>query len=283
MLTYEIMGLLALGIIWVNTLLLAGAALTPLGDLLGRLRRWRNSGLMRATVVEGAEDGVFARYEVEQTGHKAADDDKRAAIAFHDRAYRSFVYGGRVEVEGEALEVSLPEAGRDGEVWVSAAEKAQDAACPDADAFEVAYRSSRKAKGWRRTVRHDVTVGDEVFVHLRRDGDRLVAPEGGPVVCATFDPRPWCRAKAALVVGFQLLVLVLAGAITYLALYPPLFGTVSTIGGVAGLIYFVTIQPVGVSVRETTLAPPVAALRGSWLRPEDQTSPRAARPLPNGT
>lgn len=280
MLSYEIMGLLALGVLWINTLLLAGAALTPLGELLGRLRRMRRDGLIDATVVAGAEGGVFARYEVEQTGHKAADDEDRPAIAFHDRAYRSFVFGGRVEVEGDELEVAVD----DGEVWISATDKAEASACPGAEAFEAAYASARKAKGWRRLVQRDVAVGAPVLLHLRRDGQRLVAPEDGPAMVATFDPRPWCRAKAALVVGFQLLVIALASGITYLALYPPLFGTVSTIGGVAGLVYFITVQAVGVSLRETALLPPVAPLRGSWLRPEGASLTRAARrPVPNGT
>ena len=75
-------------------------------------------------------------------------------------------------------------------------------------------------------------------------------------------------------------MLCLAGGITYLALYPPLFGTVSTIGGVAGLVYFLTIQAVGVAVREITVAPPRAALRGCWLRPQE---PSVGEAVPNGT
>jgi len=265
MLSFEIMGLLALGILWVNTLLLAGAALSPLRELFGRLRRWRRDGLMQAIVVAGTEDGALARYEVEQTGHKAADDDDRPAILFHDRAYRSFVYGGRVTIDGD--EIAL-EPSDDGEVWLTAAEKAEAGACPDAAAFDEAYPNARKAKGWHREVRRDLREGDAIYVHARRDNGRLVAPEGAPMMLATHDPRGWCRARAALVIGFQLMVLAMAGGITYLALYPPLFGTVSTIGGVVGLLYFITIQAVGVSVREMTLAPPKTALRGSWLRPE---------------
>lgn len=283
MLTYEIMGLLALGILWVNTLLLAGAAITPLRELLGNLRRWRRDGLITATVVEGAEDGVLARYEVEQTGHKAADDDDRAAIAFHDRAYRSLVFGGRVEVDGELLALEPTD---DAEIWLTTTEKEQAAACPDAAAFDDAYPQARKAKGWRRRVTHDLRPGDAVLVHARRDGDRLLPPQDAPLLVATHDPRGWCRGKAAVVIGFQLLVLGLASGITYLALYPPLFGTVSTIGGVAGLLYFITIQAVGVTVRETTLAPPRAGLRGSWLRPEGaraEIATRGGQALPNGT
>lgn len=283
MLTYEIMGLLALGILWVNTLLLAGAALTPLGELLGYLRRWRRDGLLRAEVLEGNDDGVLARYEVEQTGHKAADDEDRHAIAFHDRAYRSLVLGGRLDVDGEQLALEQTD---DAEVWLTATEKKAAAGCPGASAFEDAYPQARKAKGWRRHVRHDLRTGDRVVVHACREGDRLVPPADGPLVIATHDPRGWCRAKVALVLGFQLMVLALASGITYLALYPPLFGTVSTIGGVAGLAYFLTIQAVGVALREATLAPPRAALRGSWLRPEgthDELAARDGEPVPNGT
>ena len=198
MLTYEIMGLLALGILWVNTLLLAGAAITPLRELLGNLRRWRRDGLLVGEVVRGAEDGVLARYEVEQTGHKAADDDDRAAIAFHDRSYRSLVLGGGVEVDGEQLEIEPAE----GEVWLTAAEKNAAAACPDPGAFEEAYPQARKAKGWRRHVRHDIRRGDTVFLHAAREGDRLRPPEDAPLLVATHDPRGWCRSRAALVIGF---------------------------------------------------------------------------------
>ncbi|HZO12649.1 MAG TPA: hypothetical protein VFB62_05315, partial [Polyangiaceae bacterium] len=62
---------------------------------------------------------------------------------------------------------------------------------------------------------------------------------------------------------------------TYLALYPPIFGTVSIVGGALGLVFFLLVQPAGTAIRDAVRVPSVAQLRGSWVRPksEGQGSP----------
>jgi hypothetical protein len=275
MLSYELMGVFALGVLWVNSLLIIGAALSSLRRLLRRLGAWRRDGLMAATVVS---EGVFARHEIEQTGHKAADDAGDIAIVFHDRNSNSSLLGGEIELDGERAVV---EPGEDVEVWVTRDEQRAAAACPSAEAFAAAYKASRKARGHRRKVVTELGEGDAIRVHgVVRDG-RLVAPVGLPLVVASFDPRSWCRRRVALILAFQLTVLGLVSGITFLALYPPVFGTVSTLGGMLGLVYFLGIQPIGVAVRESTRLPPDAPLRGSWSDEHgaDADQPMARRAL----
>lgn len=254
MLTKELMGLLCLAILWINTLLLIGAQVGPLRDLTSRLRRLARS-LTQTRVVRGDADGALATHRVTQVGRKLAKQD---AILFHDRSYHSDVHGGSVEHEGRVIEV--PPA--DGEVWISQSERQRAAMCASSEAFDRALAPSRKAKGFVRDVTMSLCEGASVW--LCSDVDRAEAP----LWLSDFDPRPWCRRRVALVLGYQLGVLALASGITYLALYPPLFGVVSTIGGVVGLLYFVLIQPVGVLVRERVLPQHQAHLRGEWKRPK---------------
>src|SRR5262245_24231097 len=105
MLTREVMGLLCLAILWVNTLLVVLAAFGPLREHLAVLARIRRHGLRRGRVVRGCEDGVFARHTVAQVGRRASDDADRQAILFHDRDYQSRLFGGAVAIEGEELAV----------------------------------------------------------------------------------------------------------------------------------------------------------------------------------
>ncbi len=253
MLTLELMGLLALGILWVNTLLVAGAALTPLGEMWSRLRR----NLRPAEVTAGNDDGVVAAHVIEQVGRKAADDDARQAILFHDCTYRSELAGGALSVDGETIELTSSASKNAIEVWVSPAERKERAeAIGD---FDTAYKAARKAKGYRREVRSTVRVGQQVWF-AAGTGD-------SPPVLATFDPRSFLRGRIAMVFAFQLAMVALSGAATFLALYPPVFGTMSTVGGVLGLVHFLLVmQPLGVTVREACLLPHVAVTRGSWVK-----------------
>jgi hypothetical protein len=249
MLTFEIMGVLALGILWVNTLLVVGAALTPLGELWSRLRRTWRSG----EVTEGADDDVLACHVVEQVGRKASDDAARQAILFHDRGYRSEVFGGSIELEDETLEIE-PDA--QAEVWIPAAERRERAESPPGD-FDEAYRASRRAKGFQQQVRSPIRAGQPVWV-----------AEGDVPVLSSFDPRSWLRGRMAMVVAFQLGMIAISALATWMALYPPVIeGTVSKLGGLLGLVHFLLVmQPLGVSVREASLLPHQAIVRGSWVK-----------------
>ena len=157
---------------------------------------------------------------------------------FHDKAYRSVV-------DGEP-----------GEVWVTAAAKRDAAACASRETLDSALTQARKAKGYARTVNVEVAAGQTVWT-----------AEG---FVSTFDPASWAYRRVALVVAYQLFVLASVAAITFVATYPPVFGTVSTIGGVAGLLWFVLIQPLGVAAQEAVLLPHEAILRGSWTGPKPE-------------
>lgn len=251
MLTLEIMGLLGLAILWVNTLLVVGAALTPLAELLSRLRR----GFRRGEIEEGADDGVLAAHVVEQVGRQASDDAARQAILFHDRAYRSELAGGVVALDGERLSL---DAGAPVEVWFSQEEKRERAESAASD-FDEAYRASKKAKGFVRDIACALREGQPVW--LAQGSDRA------PLLLASFDPRGFLRARIAIVIGFQLAMLAISALLTWLCLHPPVFGTVSTVGGALALVHFLLVmQPLGVTVRELALLPHQAIVRGTWVK-----------------
>ncbi len=256
MLTQELMGLLGLGILWVNTLLVVLAARTPLAALISGARR----KLQRAVVVEGADDGTFAVHVVQQVGRKASDDAGRQAILFHDRGYRSEVAGGVLHVEGGGRVVV--DADQAGQIWVPREERLQLSEFPGAE-FDDAYRMSQKAKGYARELRSHVREKQTVwFAPATEDANMLVA---------TFDARGWLRARVAMVITFQLGMLSLSALATWLCLYPPIFGPVSTAGGLLGLVHFLLImQPLGVTVREAALLPHEGIVRGSWAKPDSE-------------
>src|SRR5262245_50221061 len=98
MLSKEVMGALALGILWVNTLLIAAAAYQDLRALLARRRQLgaasaQGIGLYHGRVARGrGEGGAFAVHRIEQVG-RAADGEERV-ILFADRSAEGEVFGG---------------------------------------------------------------------------------------------------------------------------------------------------------------------------------------------
>ncbi len=248
MLSRELMGLLALAILWVNTLLVAGAAFGRWRELRRRLGAMARDGVVEGTV---AGDAPLAWHEIEQVGRKASDDADRQAILFHDRRFTSVVVGGRVATaDGD---VGIAAEHERAEVWIAAEAHARAAACASDAEFDAAYLKSQKPRGFERIVRCEVGPGDRVWIHA-------------PCLVATFDPRPWCRRSTRLLLGFVAAVLLGAGAVTALALHPPLFGTVSTVGGALGLAYFLLVQPAGTAARDAVRVPCEAYLRGSWVK-----------------
>src|SRR5262245_57472118 len=96
------MGVLALGIVWVNTLLVVAAAWKELQALAARKRRFTplrpgeaGVGLIQGEIVAGPEPGsAFARHEVEQVGRQASGGGP--VILFADRGYKGTVLGGTI-------------------------------------------------------------------------------------------------------------------------------------------------------------------------------------------
>jgi hypothetical protein len=255
MLSREVMGGLCLAILWVNTLLIAAAAGQRLAALLRLGRDLREVVRGRVTRAEG---GALAVVRVDQVGRAAGDGE---AIVFHDRRSAGEVRGGAIEVEGGG-ELLVP-AHDEAEVWLDADRMARAGACPSAEAYEEAVDPARKARGFCRTIVAEVEVGATVYV-------------SGALV-ATMDPRALCARKAALAAGFIVGELTLAAGCTAAALWPPAFGTVSTIGGVLCLGFFLAVQPAGTALRDAVLVPSRAMVRGQWARRREGRAGAAAR------
>jgi hypothetical protein len=126
-------------------------------------------------------------------------------------------------------------------------------ACRSRKGFEEAYAQAAKAKGYARTVVAPMKPGATVFM-------------ANDVLVASMDPRELLARKAAMGAAFIAVELLGAAACTALALYPPLFGLVSTIGGALGLAFFVLVQPAGTAARDAMLVPSLAPVRGQWVR-----------------
>jgi hypothetical protein len=279
MIPYDWMGLFALGILWLNTLLVVGAAFGPL-----RLLLERRSSAARSLVAACVERGEpLAYHEVEQVGRRAADDGDRRAILFHDRRFHAEAPGGAVRTsDGESLELP-PLSPAEVEVWVSAREQARAAGAPSAEGFAAAYRDASKARGFERTVRAEIGAGAAVWIagaHIEHA--RLRARGGGPVIVASFDPRPWIARRIGLVAAFVLGAVVLAAGCTWLALTPPAFGTVSIVGAALGLAFFLLIQPAGVAVRDAVRLPSVRFVRGRWAEPRAAAAEKNAARAAHG-
>jgi hypothetical protein len=247
MLTREVMGLLALGILWANTLLIAAAAGQQLRDLLRR--RAALAGVVRGRVARGdGPGGAIAVHRVAQVGRAAEGGD---VILFHDRGASGEIFGGVVETADGPIAIA-PHA--DAEVWLSRAEIVDAGACASAAAFDEAHAAARRARGFTRTIEARLTSGQEVFVH-------------GRALVATLDPRPALARRAALAAAFIVGAILLAAACTAVALWPPIFGRISTLGGALCLLFFLLVQPAGTALRDAVLVPSRAIVRGAWKRP----------------
>jgi hypothetical protein len=279
MLSREVMGVLALGILWVNTLLIAAAAWKDLWALWSRRARMTpiagaGIGLARARVVRGAGDGgLLAALRVEQVGR--AEEGETPAILFADRAAEGEVFGGVARLAPSGVDAGVDagveveiEATRSALVWVEPEELRRAAACPSAEAFARAYDEALKARGVRRAVSAGIGMDREVFLfgHFRPKGTGLALepPRGEGVLIAALDPRRWILGKMGLLAAFLVAELALAGGCTAVALARPHFGLVSSIGGALCLGYFLLVQPAGTMVRAAVETPERAFLGGRW-------------------
>jgi hypothetical protein len=266
MLSREVMGALALAILWVNTLLIAAAALKRAAEL-GRMRR-AFGAVAKGTVVTGdGPAGALAALEIEQVGRLSAGANPQ--ILFHDRAHACRIFGGRVAFEGGA-EVDVAPAEEGAEVWIDAPSVARPAGCPSEAAFDAACSEARKARGFSRSVSTPILAGEKVFL----------APANGARagLVSKLDPRTWIARRTALAYAFAGAEVLVAAACTAASLQAPLFGTVSTAGAAAGLVFFLLVQPAGTSVRDALRPPSRAPRHDQWTRPAvKEPSPEASR------
>jgi len=275
MLSKEIMGLLALWILWINTLLIAAAAYKEVARLRALQKQLASragdgAALVKARVLRGeGPGGAIAEHRVAQLGRAGAEQKGLRTIVFNDRDHGGALFGGALAIEGHEGEIALA-ANEQAELWLCADRVASAATSASDEVFDKAYAEARKARGFSRTVSTPIEAGSEVFVfgRIEREGDARVfcAAEDGGLLIATFDPRPWLTRKIGLGLFFIVAELVIAAALTWLALRPPVFGLVSTLGGALCLAHFLLVQPAGTWLRDALRPPSRAFLRGRWVR-----------------
>ncbi|HEY8431805.1 MAG TPA: hypothetical protein VIL20_25675 [Sandaracinaceae bacterium] len=263
-LTPEAMGLFALAAFWLNALLVTGAALVDARKLWARRARWRTLDAVRegegALLVEVAR-GPLARLEVDQVGRVAPGDD--GVVHFADRARRGALLPATLVSDGRTITVEEGPV----ELWISHARL-----CAEEIDFARALESARKADGLRRTLRAEIGEGERVWIAGRfvsRAGGLVLEPsERLPVVVSEVEPRRFIDRALALTGALIALWLAGGGALTALALVPPVFGTWSTVGGLGLLAFFLgVLLPSGAWLRERVTPPCRRPVRGRLVRP----------------
>lgn len=274
MLSSELMGIVALGILWVNTLLIVAAAGQRVSLVRQRLRGFvelppgvPGTGLVHVTLTGAlGDDGIVAERSLSQIGRYGTKHEDR--ILFNDTCYESSCKGGAARWGEHSLAIAE---GGACEVWPSQEAVRAAAACPDAARFDVAHAESRRVKGFVRVVSNPVVVGAEVWLYgsvvSERGGLRIAAPEGGALLFAAEDPRRWCLGRVRTILAGQVTMLLGAAVCTALVFVPPVFGLVSTIGAALGLAFFILAQPFGKVLHEYSRPPHEQILRGEWQRP----------------
>lgn len=251
-LPYEWLGLLALAILWVNVLLVAGAALAQrrrLGEIRASWLAARSRGELVEGVVERGDgpEGALAIRRIEQSG-RAMTVRGPDRILFTDRRAQSASLGGAVRSGDRVIEV----AAQDGaEIWID------DAATVTREErdFDGAWSRASTNKGLSSWIEQRIVVGDSVFVD--RGSQRIAA----------MDPIAFVDRKRSLLLGFAALDVVGCALVSTVALWPPALGVVSTIGGVLGIAYFLGITPLATQARDAARIPPHRPVGGIWQRP----------------
>lgn len=273
MLTREVMGVFALGVLWLNTLLVVLAALARARDLLARrsemklLDEKQPSGYGVLTGhIETAGDAPPAELTIEQVGRHAAG--AKRAILWHDRSHASAIRGGALVVGDTKLPIEAASEAA-AEVWLDESAVVAAARCESDAAFDATYPAAKKARGSARTVRTSIDAGTKVWVVSEArptdDGALLGPGASRPLIIATFDPRSWLASRATWLVLFAPVALALCGACTAVALWKPVFDSpVSKVGGLLCFVYFLLVLPAGTRMRDATALPNVRALRGRW-------------------
>lgn len=289
MLTPELMGLLALAVMWTTTLLVTAAGARDLVRLVRRRARLApvdtlGPGQARAGTVQGTitSPGTLAVLRVEELGRAYA---KKPAILLHPRRQAGAIEGGSVRLDdGRSVRVP-PLLAAAAEVW----RHGRGPVITPALAFEAALAEARRARGFARTVEFRYGEGDRVVLGGRlraeADGTWSLEPEPDPsrpgeaptLLVAAEAPAAW-YARKIVVSGLALLgFLGSAALVTALVFTGPLFGLVSTLGGALGLAQFLGVQPLGVALRDAVTAPDRAVVHHDWAAPRDPPASDLAR------
>lgn len=264
------MGVLALFVLWGNTLLVALAALKN----LQKLRAYLHGGkeLRLSALAPGEHEGVFraelppgkAFHLVEQVGRVGAGASP--SIVWHDRHASSRLVACSARSDDRAVALSGPAA-----VWPTVESLTAGARCSSSAEFDQALAAAKKPRGYDRPV--EVSVSGEVWLagRVRVDPEGIVASgdEKLPLVVSEEDPRVIVGRKTALVVGgFLPAIFALAAGCTWLATFPTTFENwVSKVGALLCLLFFLLVLPAGTRLRDFLLPPHRSFLRGAWTPP----------------
>lgn len=246
---YPAMGVLALGVLWLNTLLIAGAALTQrraLGSVADALARARREGtLIQASVTKGeGPEGALVTRTLQQVGRAmtVAGPDR---ILFTEALAQHAVHGG--ELEGGA--VLAPEEPLE-RVWLDGGAPLKRALSD----FDDAFRRASTTRGLTTSASTAVRVGDVIWFQRGQ-------------ILASHDPLRTVRTKRSGLLFFALAAVTVGAGLTAVILTPPIFGTVSTVGGAGALLFFLLVQPAGVKVRDWARLPDEQPRSDVWQRP----------------
>ena len=244
---YLVLGAFALGVLWLNTTLIAAAALKQRASLARHADRWKRD-LRRGKVSRGGgAEGVFASRVVRQTG-RALTLSGPDRIVFSDGASEIRCAGGELEIEGRGT-LSVAQ-GAKVELWLA------DAPAGTRGAFDAAFKRASTNKGFDTQVELALGEGTQVWV----------AGSDEALMVATLDPLAFIAAKRRSLLLFALAAPFACAAVSAVALWPPLFGTISSIGGALCLAFFLAIQPLGTAVRDAARLPPSRPVGGLWQR-----------------
>lgn len=256
------MGLVALWILWGNTVLVAAAAVRQARALSAHARSFGPVSQAQIT-----SPGPIAEHLVDQLGRSGAGEEP--SIVWHDRGARAAILGGELAIGGELVDLEPSE---DAEVWLDEAALQSSSGRFGADEFEAAYVDAQKPRGFARTLVTRVEAGP-VFVagQIERGavGQKPVLrpSPGHKLLLSTVDPRAFARSKGRFV-WFVFLPGILLGATipTALALTPPVFeGWLSKLGGLLGLVFFLLVLPAGTKLRDFLRDPQRRFVRGRWV------------------
>lgn len=257
MLSPQVMGLAALGLAWITAVMIALDALIDARAMWKRLGEWKTT-LLQGTVVANE----LAVHEVEQRVKQLDGDEP--GLVFFDRKHVSTVTGGLVSIGTEQLEVT---GARAPEVWIDSDTRAAAAGCSSQAAFDGMNTSAQAAGGGLRTVRTSIKSGAQVWISGAKQGSKVEA-----TLVANFDPRGWAKSRLARIAGMITLNFAWVAGGTVVALWPPVFGVVSTLGAMVLIGHFLGMTALAMTFREKSRTPAVAFLRGTWRRAHAQAA-----------
>lgn len=238
------MGVLALGVLWLNTLLIAAAALKTRGEL-GVLLASIAGRSRKGTVISGrGPNGALITRTVHQVG-RAMTVSGPDRILFTESRSEVALFGGEVAFGAERITLS----GKAPLLWLDPKKKAARALTD----FGPAFQQASSNRGLETTALLSVGAGETVW---------LIPGE----LLSTIDPEAALETRRLSLLGFAVIAVLLCAGITAIALTPPIFGTISTIGGALGLAFFLLVQPAGVKVRNWARLPHEQPVSDLWQR-----------------